>query len=81
MPTQDELAGLYDTSKSRQSACARNHDADIHVATELIDITCLALLGHPRRIVPLQASSISLRAGGALFPVKRPQHTSAPGAC
>ncbi|MCX5827119.1 MAG: AAA domain-containing protein [Deltaproteobacteria bacterium] len=38
MPTQDELAGLYDESKSRPAAC--NTAYSIHVATELIDITC-----------------------------------------
>jgi tetratricopeptide (TPR) repeat protein len=40
MPTQDELAGLYDAGKSRPGAC--NTSYPIHVATELIDITCLA---------------------------------------
>ena len=39
MPTQNELAGLYDANKSRPAACNRSHE--IHVATELIDITCL----------------------------------------
>jgi hypothetical protein len=38
MPTQDELAGLYDANKSRPAACDRSYS--IHVATELIDITC-----------------------------------------
>jgi hypothetical protein len=38
MPTQDELAELYDKNKSRPAACERT--AVIHVATELIDITC-----------------------------------------
>jgi hypothetical protein len=38
MPTQDELAGLYDVRKSRPGACSRGYY--IHVATELIDITC-----------------------------------------
>ena len=38
MPTLDELEGLYDASKSHPAACyGRN---SIHVATELIDITC-----------------------------------------
>jgi Protein of unknown function (DUF1566). len=38
MPTLDELDGLYDASKSHPAACyGRN---SIHVATELIDITC-----------------------------------------
>jgi hypothetical protein len=38
MPMLDELEGLYDASKSRPAACyGRN---SIHVATELIDITC-----------------------------------------
>lgn len=41
MPTQDELAGLYDKSKSRPTKCYRSDN--IHVATELIDITCLTL--------------------------------------
>lgn len=40
MPTQDELAGLYDAGKSRPGAC--NTLYPIHVATELIDITCFA---------------------------------------
>lgn len=40
LPMQDELAGLYDASKSRQGACDRSNK--IHVATELIDITCFA---------------------------------------
>jgi len=40
LPTQGELAGLYDASKSRQGACDRSYK--IHVATELIDTTCFA---------------------------------------
>ena len=40
MPTPDELAELYDSSKSRTGAC--NTSYNIHVATELIDITCFA---------------------------------------
>jgi hypothetical protein len=40
MPTQDELAGLYDAGKSRPGAC--NTSYPIHIATELIDITCFA---------------------------------------
>jgi len=39
LPTQDELAGLYDARKSRPSGC--NRSATISVATDLIDITCL----------------------------------------
>ncbi|MGV8059734.1 MAG: caspase family protein [Smithellaceae bacterium] len=41
MPTMDELAGLYDISKSRPGACNPS-TYQIHVATELIDITCFA---------------------------------------
>jgi len=41
LPTQDELVGLYDGSKSRPGACNQNYN--IHVATELIDITCFWL--------------------------------------
>ena len=40
MPTLDELAGLYDRSKFRPAACSLFFK--IHVATELIDITCFA---------------------------------------
>jgi uncharacterized caspase-like protein len=40
MPTQDELAGLYDENKSRPVACYPKYN--IHVATELIDMTCFA---------------------------------------
>lgn len=40
MPAVDELLGLYDAKKSRPSACDK--DLNIHVTTELIDITCLA---------------------------------------
>ena len=39
MPTQDKLKGLYDAGRPRLSRCFRNHN--IHVATELIDITCI----------------------------------------
>jgi len=38
MPTQDELAGLYDAGKSRPAACDAKFS--IHVATELIHLTC-----------------------------------------
>jgi hypothetical protein len=37
MPTQEELAGLYDTGKSYKSYCGR----DAHL-TELIHLTCTA---------------------------------------
>ena len=40
MPTQDELAGLYDANKTRPAPCYRSFD--IHVITESIDITCFA---------------------------------------
>ena len=40
MPTQDELAGLYDAGKSRPTACVKSAN-QIQVVTELIDITCL----------------------------------------
>jgi len=38
MPTQDELAGLYDANKSQQAEC--NSSYQIHVATDLIHLTC-----------------------------------------
>lgn len=41
MPTMDELLGLYDLSKSRPVVCNRRFN--IHVATELIDITYTSL--------------------------------------
>jgi hypothetical protein len=40
MPTQNELVGLYDTGKTRPALCDTSYS--IHVATELIDITCFA---------------------------------------
>ena len=40
IPTQDELVGLFDGSKSRPAACDRRFN--IHVATEFINITCVA---------------------------------------
>ena len=38
MSTQDELAALYDESKSRLDACNSNYNN--HIATDLINITC-----------------------------------------
>jgi len=40
MPTQDELAGLYDRRKSRLVECHSSYP--INIATELINITCFA---------------------------------------
>jgi hypothetical protein len=40
IPTQDELVGLFDKSKSRPASCDRRFN--IHVATEFINITCVA---------------------------------------
>ena len=47
MPTVNELAGLYEDGKSRPAAC--NTYYPIHVATELIDITCFALWASEKR--------------------------------
>ena len=41
MPTQNELAKLFDGSKSRPGSCSGGFD--LHVVTELIDITCFDL--------------------------------------
>ena len=38
MPQREELKGLFDASKSRPGC---NHTPSMHVATELIDITCI----------------------------------------
>ncbi len=38
MPTQDELAGLYDAGKSQHQECYPSNK--IHVATDLIHLTC-----------------------------------------
>jgi len=40
MPTQDELMSLHDANNTRPAPCYGSFD--IHVATELIDITCFA---------------------------------------
>ncbi len=39
MPTLDELEGLYDERKPRSTSC--DGGTSIHVATELIDTTCI----------------------------------------
>lgn len=41
MPTQEELASLYDTNKTRPASCAS--DFKIHVTTDLIETTCFAV--------------------------------------
>lgn len=41
MPTQAELAGLYDATKSRPGEC--NQRFPVHVATDIINITCFAM--------------------------------------
>jgi hypothetical protein len=41
MPTLDELEGVYDGRKARPAACTDRNG--IHIATELIDVTCLCL--------------------------------------
>ena len=41
MPTQDELEGLYDASKSHTRKVACDLGIQIHLVTELIDITCI----------------------------------------
>lgn len=40
MPTPDELAGLYDANQTRKAPCSGNFQ--IHVVTDLIDVTCFA---------------------------------------
>ena len=40
MPTSEEIASLYDATKSGKAPCAGNFD--IHPATGLISVTCLA---------------------------------------
>jgi hypothetical protein len=78
IPTQDELVGLFDGSKSRPAAC--DHRFNIHVATEFINITCVASwaaeirdsdaaylsFGSGRRYWGPQSSEISTR----LLPVR-----------
>ena len=41
MPKLDELEGLYDERKARPATCSSSYN--IHIATELIDITCFCL--------------------------------------
>ena len=41
MPTLDELEGVYDGRKARPAVCTDRNG--IHIATELIDVTCLCL--------------------------------------
>lgn len=42
MPTQDELAGLYDAGKSQQVGCFPSYTHQNHVATDLIHLTCFS---------------------------------------
>ncbi|MFZ4440717.1 MAG: DUF1566 domain-containing protein [Syntrophales bacterium] len=63
MPTQDELAGLYDAGKSRPGAC--NTSYPMHVATELIDITCFGPWASEtrRRLFGSEAANFIFRDG------------------
>ena len=40
LPTSEELAGLYEAQQTREAPCAGNFN--IHMATELIQVTCFA---------------------------------------
>lgn len=59
MPTSEELTGLFESSKSKPSAC--NAVYNIHVATELIDLTCYALWASETR--GSQAAYFSFNTG------------------
>jgi hypothetical protein len=48
MPTQDELAGLYDAGKARPAAC--DQSSTIRVATDLIGVTCLYIWASETRM-------------------------------
>jgi hypothetical protein len=78
LPTLDELEGLYDASKSRPATCyGRN---SIHVATELIDITCFLSMGignkrFRRRLLLFQQWQTELE-----FPVRRLHLSGTPSA-
>ena len=63
MPTQDELAGLYDANKSRPGAC--NSSYSIHT-TELIDITCFGPWASETRVPTLPTSILLMAAGTGL---------------
>ncbi|MBP7508881.1 MAG: DUF1566 domain-containing protein [Prolixibacteraceae bacterium] len=43
MPTPDEIAGLYDASKSQEIECGSIDTSRNHIATDLIHITCINL--------------------------------------
>jgi len=70
LPTVDELAGLYESSKSRPAAC--NTVYNIHVATELIDLTCYAAWASETR--GSQAAYFSFNTGSWYW--KPRSHTS-----
>ena len=59
MPTQDELAGLYDAAKTYKSDCGY----DVHL-TALIRLSCV-LSGHRRREIPPPPLSVSAMACAA----------------
>jgi hypothetical protein len=60
MPTQDELAGLYDKAKTYSSACG--YDAHL---TELIRLTCTAPWASETR--GSEAASFDFRDGGRIW--------------
>jgi len=68
MPTQKELVGLYDANKSRPAACDRSYN--VHVKTELINITCGAAWTSDTRtdrLIPGSNATIFIPGSNAIF--------------
>ena len=59
MPTQNELAGLYHSSKPRPARCSTN--GRVHLTTELIDLSCWYVWGAETR------SAFLIGPTGAVF--------------
>ncbi len=76
MPTQDELAGLYDAAKTYESDCGY----DVHL-TELIRLTCSwAWASETRGSVLLPTSILGLAGGTGSQSVGATTRPGSPGA-
>lgn len=61
MPTQDELAGLYDAGKSQLTICYTSFQN--HVATDLIRLTCFAPWASETREYDSYAAGFDINTG------------------
>ncbi len=65
MPTQEELAGLYDAGKSQSQECYPA--IKVHVATDLIHLTCCCPWASETLELRMQAASFNFENGATLM--------------